>query len=182
MKRYVALLRGINVGGNNKVDMSELRLSFEKMGFENVVTYINSGNVIFTSDETDVLKVQVVCMDAIKDCSGLEISVAVVEDSELSSALPHAPSWWGVGVDSKHNAIFVIQPSSVEEIVGIIGETKPEYEKIAQVGNVIFWSAPKETFSRTRLSKIVGTKAYGKITIRNDKTTKKLLELLRSCV
>jgi len=44
---YVALLRGINVGGNNKVDMKKLKATFEEIGFRNVVTYINSGNIIF---------------------------------------------------------------------------------------------------------------------------------------
>lgn len=60
MKKYVALLRGINVGGNNKVEMSKLKALFEKMGYTNVVTYINSGNVIFEahSESTDILQIK----------------------------------------------------------------------------------------------------------------------------
>ena len=56
MKRYVALLRGINIGGKNKVSMAELKKGFEKLAFEEVKTYLNSGNVIFSSDEDDTKK------------------------------------------------------------------------------------------------------------------------------
>lgn len=56
MKRFVALLRGINVGGNNIIKMADLKTCFEEMGFANVVTYIQSGNVLFDSNETDQLK------------------------------------------------------------------------------------------------------------------------------
>ena len=59
--RYVALLRGINVGGNNRVPMPELRACFEAAGYENVKTYINSGNVIFDSDEADLEKLVTAC-------------------------------------------------------------------------------------------------------------------------
>ena len=54
--KYVALLRGINVGGNNKVSMTELKTCLEEAGFENVSTYINSGNVLFESEANDAVK------------------------------------------------------------------------------------------------------------------------------
>lgn len=56
MKRYIALLRGINISGKNKVPMAELKKSFEKLAFEGVKTYLNSGNIIFSSDEDDTKK------------------------------------------------------------------------------------------------------------------------------
>ena len=56
MKRYVALLRGINISGKNKLSMAELKKGFEKLAFEEVKTYLNSGNVIFSSDEDDTKK------------------------------------------------------------------------------------------------------------------------------
>ena len=64
--KYVALLRGINVGGNNRVPMAELKLCFEKMGFNNVVTYINSGNVIFESNQTDLVRIVEICESVIE--------------------------------------------------------------------------------------------------------------------
>lgn len=175
--KYIALLRGINVGGNNKVAMTELKHCFEGVGFTDVLTYINSGNVIFDSAETNKAKLVQLCEQAIEAQFGFHIICAVIRADELQAALEHAPSWWGKDSTVKHNAIFVIAPKTTKEIMESIGETKPEYESVATYEPIIFWSAPAQTFSRTRYSKIVGTKAYKSITIRNFNTTKKLLEL-----
>lgn len=176
--KFIALLRGINVGGNNKVAMSELKRCFEEVGFENVVTYINSGNVIFESAHTDTAKLVAMCEAAIEKQFGFRIVCCVVSADELRDALDHAPEWWNKG-DARHNAIFVIAPKKADEIMTEVGETKPDYENVAAYHPIIFWSAPVETFSRTRYSKIVGSKAYKSVTIRNANTTNKLAELCR---
>ena len=111
------------------------------------------------------------------DTFQLDIPVAVLSVKTLADALSKAPEWWGREDTAKHNAIFVIAPATVQSIIQEVGEAKPEYERIAHVGPVIFWSAPLETFSRTRWSKVVSTSAYGSITIRNANTTRKLLQL-----
>jgi len=177
--KYIALLRGINVGGNNKVSMSDLKTSFEALGFNNVQTYINSGNVIFDSTQTDKTELVTMCERAIENRFGFHVLCSVIESTELHNALNKAPSWWDKDDSSKHNALFVIAPATAKEIMHEVGEAKPEYEKVAAVEPVIFWSAPLETFGRTRYSKIVGTKSYASITIRNANTTKKLAELTK---
>lgn len=176
--KYLALLRGINVGGNNKVAMSELKSCFEEAGFTNVITYINSGNVIFESKDADTTRLVDVCERAIEDRFGFRIVCSVVSVAEFLEALSHAPTWWNVG-DAKHNAIFVIAPKTADEIMKAVGESKPEYEKVAAHHPIIFWSAPLKTFGRTRYSKIVGTEAYQFVTIRNANTTVKLSQLLQ---
>lgn len=175
--RYIALLRGINVGGNNKVPMADLRDCFEAAGYEQVATYINSGNVIFDSEETDLAKLVRTCEQHIEERFGFPVRVSVVSSEQLRQALTHAPTWWDKDPASKHNAIFVIAPAKAEQIMRAVGEAKPEYERVASHGGVIFWSAPLSTFGRSRWAKIVGTTAYRDITIRNANTTKKLLEL-----
>jgi len=175
--KYIALLRGINVGGNNKVSMADLRASFEAVGLKNVRTYINSGNVIFDSDEHSKAELVTLCEGAIENKFGFQIVCAVIGASELHEALSRAPAWWGIDDSAKHNAIFVIAPATVSEIMNEVGEAKLEYEKVAAFEPIIFWSAPLETFGRTRYSKIVGTKSYASVTIRNANTTKKLAEL-----
>jgi len=177
--KFIALLRGINVGGKNQVAMSDLKECFQVVGFENVQTYINSGNVIFDSDKTDKVELVTVCEGAIENRFGFHIVCSVIQAAELHNALKNAPSWWGKDDDSKHNALFVIAPATAKEIINDVGEAKPEYEKVAAVEPIIFWSAPLETFGRTRYSKIVGTKSYASITIRNANTTKKLVELTK---
>jgi uncharacterized protein (DUF1697 family) len=178
--KYIALLRGINVGGKNKVSMEDLKACFEKAGFQNTMTYINSGNVIFDSDEQNTTKLIKKREEIITKEFKFPISLAVIDVNTLKEALEHAPKWWGEDSDSKHNAIFVIQPATAEKVAAEAGKIKPEYEQVYLYKEIIFWSAPLKTFSRTRWSKVVGTKAYRDITIRNANTTKKLLELALS--
>jgi uncharacterized protein (DUF1697 family) len=175
--KYIALLRGINVGGNNKIAMGSLKACFEDEEFLNVTTYINSGNVIFESEENNNVKLAERCEAVLERKFGFSIRVAIIDVDTLKAALEHAPEWWGSDPDSKHNAIFVIRPATPEEVIKAAGEIKPEYEKLYADNGIIFWSAPIKTFSRTRWSKVVGIKAYQNITIRNANTAKKLLEL-----
>jgi len=177
MMRYIALLRGINVGGKNKVPMKDLKSCFEEAGFQNTITYINSGNVFFDSGKQDVLKLARQCEEILEKKFGFPIGLALLDVYTLKEALDHTPEWWGKDPDWKHNAIFVIQPATAEDVIAEAGNIKPEYEKLHAYKEIIFWSAPLKTFSHTRWSKIVGTKVYQKITIRNANTTKKLLEL-----
>lgn len=176
--RYVALLRGVNVGGNNKVSMKDLKNCFEKAGFQNVSTYINSGNVFFESEEINIEKLISSCKEILVKEFGFPISLAIIDAETLKEALDHAPEWWGGVPETKHNAIFVIPPATAVEVMTGIGEIKPNYENVSAYKNIIFWSAPIKTFSHTRWSKIVGTKAYQDVTIRNSNTAKKLLELI----
>lgn len=174
--KYIALLRGINVGGNNKVAMADLKTCFEDAGLQNVTTYINSGNVIFESGMTNIAELITHCEQAIEKQFGFHVICSVIAAETLADALRHAPAWWNKG-EAKHNAIFVIAPRRAKDIAQEIGGANPEYEKVAVHEPVIFWSAPVETFSRTRYSKIVSSKAYQFVTIRNANTTLKLAEL-----
>lgn len=176
---YVALLRGINVGGNNKISMPKLKTAFERQGFSHVLTYINSGNVVFNTGMEDEREIKAVCEKLIAAEFGLSIPVAIVSAAEWVDAVNHAPVWWNKNPASKHNAIFVIPPATTAELCAQVENSKPEYEQIASHGKVVFWSAPLATFSRTRLSKLVHSKAmYHCMTVRNAKTTLKLAELV----
>lgn len=179
MQQYIALLRGINVGGNNIISMSALKQTFESYGAKNVLTYINSGNVIFNDNEIE-LSILINKYEAaiLKDFS-LNIKVAVITTSSLIDGLANAPRWWNNDEKSKHNLIIVIPPKSGEEIMQEVGLSKPEYEQVSYYKQFIFWSAPIETFSKTRWSKIVTLPAYKYITIRNANTALKLKSLLK---
>ena len=178
---YIALLRGINVGGNNKIDMKRLKTAFIDAGFSSVLTYINSGNVIFSS-ELDESAVQAACESLIAEIFGLNIAVAILTADELADALVHAPDWWGSAPGAKHNAIFVIPPATAEVVCTEVGEIKTEYERCAYHGKLIFWSAPMETFSHTRWASVSKRTTYQKITIRNAKTAYKLAELTKGSI
>lgn len=179
METYIALLRGVNVGGKNRVVMATLKESFEQHGFKNVVTYLNSGNVIFSSEVTDILQLTDECEKLIEKEFKLTIIVTIISAKALLTALEEIPKWWNADKESKHNVIFVIPPTTTEEVIASVGEAKAGYEKVAYHERVIFWSAPIKTFSKSRWSKIVGTKMYSRITIRNANTVNKLAELVQ---
>ena len=179
MRKFIILLRGINVGGKNKVSMKELKELLEMNGFHDVITYINSGNLIFSSENSDIGTLKSECEAIIFKKFKLKLNAMIISADDLLEALHNAPDWWDADKESKHNAIFVIPPATVEEVFSEVGEIKPEYEKAGCFGRVIFWSAPLKTFSRTRLSGVVGSSVYNSITIRNSNTVKKLAELCK---
>ena len=178
MAKYIALLRGINVGGKNIIKMSDLKAAFERQGFQSVITYINSGNVLFNSnlEETDIKSA---CENLIIESFGINVPVCVISAADLIDALSHAPDWWRKAPDSRHDAFFVIPPMTAQQIVSHIGQIKDEYEQLAYCDRVVFWSAPIATFSRTRISKIIpkDETMYRAITVRNANTAFRLAEL-----
>lgn len=179
MTTYILLLRGINVGGKNKVAMPDLRLCLEKLGFERVRTYINSGNVLFDTETVPLESLISRCEEAILQTFGFRVVVGVIEANAFVQAMKQAPDWWGNDPESKHNAIFVIPPFTATQIAEEVGEALPDYEKVAIAEPIVFWSAAITTFSKTRWSKIVKRSAYANVTIRNANTAKKLLQLIK---
>ncbi|MEI5990664.1 hypothetical protein A5881_002169 [Enterococcus termitis] len=181
MNRYISLLRGINVSGKNKIPMPQLKVIFEELGFSSVSTYINSGNVLFNSARADKEELVTEIKKAIQDIFQLEIPVVVVTSEELQDTFNNAPDWWNT--DNKevyHNTIFMVSPTTVAEVVQVMGEPKPEYEKIHFYNNVIFWSADLKNFSKARWSKLASSSVNNKVTVRNANTVKKLVELAKA--
>lgn len=179
MKRYIALLRGINISGKNKIPMSELKKGFTELDFPEVATYLNSGNVIFLSavDDKNVLSDKIKTM--IKDRFDLDIPVYVVLQEELKELLNHAPDWWGD--DNKEiydNLIFIMPPLSYEEFYDEIGNPKKEYEKVHPYKNIVFWSFSRKDYQKTNWwSKTASSKVSDKITIRTANTVRKIVSI-----
>ena len=159
--------------------MPLLKTAFENAGFLNVSTYINSGNVLFISDSDDAVKISSQCTAMIKERFLLDIPVAVLSQDELSQALDNAPEWWDMNSAEEviHQAIFLIPPATVDEVYRVVGQAKPEYEQVGHYENVIFWSAPRATLSKTRWYKIASSSVNSKVTIRNANTAKRLVLL-----
>jgi len=179
LEKYIALLRGVNISGKNKVSMPLLKLAFEEIGFVNVSTYINSGNILFSTNENDRTKLIDLCQSIISEKFLLNIPVTIVSLNELSDILENTPKWWDINSDKEiiNQVIFLIPPTTIEEVYKAVGEEKPEYEKVQHYKNVIFWSAPRATLSKTRWYKIASSSVNKKVTIRNARTIKKILTL-----
>ena len=137
MRRYIALLRGINISGKNKVPMAELKKGFETLAFVEVKTYLNSGNVIFSSDEDNIRKLTDKIEEMIKNQFGLDIPVFVLSREALEDILQNAPDWWGSeDKEIYDNLIFIIPPSAFSDIYNEIGEPKEELERIKDYKDV----------------------------------------------
>lgn len=173
MHRYIALLRGANVGGHNRIAMPLLRAAFAEAGLHRPLSYINSGNILFRSGEADVAALQQKCRELIADRFGLNVPVAVISAEELAEALDHAPAWWDADVDAKHNAIFLAAPGSAKTVLEADSSAWPNYERVAYHGRVIFWSAPMRTFSHDRWQQVASA-AGENATIRSASTVKQL--------
>lgn len=179
MEQYICLLRGINIGGKNKIAMAELKASFSKLGFTNIITYMNSGNVIFFSDTYDKSKTLGKIKVMIKNNFNLDIPVFVMSAKELESILNNAPKWWGdENKDIYDNLIFIIPPTTYEDVFKQVGEPKKEYEKIYNYKNTIFWSFVRKDYTKTNWwSKTASLDIKDNITIRTANTLRKILKL-----
>lgn len=130
MKRYVALLRGINISGKNKIAMSELKAGFAELGYTAVSTYLNSGNVVFCADIDDKERLSNEIRSMINKRFGLDIPVFVVSQEELEDILKNAPEWWGdSNKEIYDNLIFMFPDISYDSFYNEVGNPKEEYEK-----------------------------------------------------
>ena len=176
--KYVALLRGININGKNKIAMNELKKEFANLGYKEVTTYLNSGNVVFESDMDDknVIKNNIQLM--IKDKFDFDIPTYVMTSQELEELIDHSPDWWGK--DDKEiydNIIFIIPPTTYNEVFNTIGSAN-QYEKIQEYKNNIFWSFNLKNYRKSNWwSKTASTNISDKITMRTANTMRKILEV-----
>ena len=176
MKRYIALLRGINISGKNKIAMSELKEGFKELGFAEVATYLNSGNVMFSCEEgKDALAGKIAAM--IQDRFGLAIPVCIILQEELKERLEHAPDWWGEDIKEIYdNLIFLMPTLSYDEFYEEIGSPKAEYEQVQEYKDVVFWSFSRKDYQKTNWwSKTASLSVSDKITIRTANTVRKIV-------
>lgn len=175
MKRYIAFLRGINISGKNKIPMSGLKAGFEELGLVEVKTYLNSGNVIFSSVDDEDFSGQLETM--IKDRFDLDIPVFVILKEELEDILHNAPDWWGTeNKEIYDNLIFIMPPTTFTEVFSEIGEPKEEFEKIKDYKKTVFWSFSRKDYQKTNWwSKTAGANISSKLTIRTANTVRKIV-------
>lgn len=179
MKRYIAFLRGINISGKNKVSMRELKQGFESLNYTEVKTYLNSGNVIFSSNEADTIKITGRIEEMIKNKFHLDIPVFVISKEELEDILYHAPDWWGdESTEIYDNLIFIIPPAVFKDVYSEIGEPKEGLEKIKEYKETVFWSFNRKDYQKTNWwSKTASASIGSKLTIRTANTVRKIVSM-----
>ena len=179
-KRYVALLRGINVGGNNLIKMSDLRSSFARMGFSDVQTYIQSGNVVFSSKQKNKAKLTALIEKVLSDAFTYESRVVVISGSELERVVAQAPKGFGTDpAQYRYDVLFVREPFTTTEALKDINAT-PGVDTTHTGDHAVYFRRLISKSAQSNLNKLVVRPAYKNITVRNWNTTMKLLAMIRS--
>ena len=180
MTRYALLVRGINVGGKNKVVMAQLRQELTELGLEKVETYINSGNIFFTSTAPKAQLVE-------KLETFFEVHYPFIQSFSLLSLedfeaeLENLPEWWTKDLARK-DVLFYTEGLDVEQVIETVKslELKDEVLHFGKLG--IFWGKfSEESYSKTAYHKhLLKMPFYRHITIRNAKTFDKIGQLLKN--
>jgi len=175
---FVALLRGVNVGGNNMISMTSLKQSFEEAGFTDVKTYINSGNIIFKTSEADQRKLEKRIEQMLSKDYDLDSKVVVRSLSEMERLVESLPGNWDGDSGWRYNVIFLRHSIDSEKILADV-PAKADIEEVVYRPGTLLWSAQVENINRTNMAKLASRKIYRDMTIRNLNTTKKLYELMK---
>lgn len=170
--RYIALLRGINVGGNKSVNMKRLKTLFESMGFLNVSTYLNSGNVIFDSDKRrDMVKKQI--ETSIEEEFGFEVTTLVKTQEEMRVIAEAIPQEWQNDDTHKTDVAYLFPEIDSELTIDTL-PIKREYIDIRYVKGALFWNVSRKDYNKSQINKIIGQRIYQKMTVRNVNTARHL--------
>lgn len=180
LNTYIALLRGINVGGNNIIKMVDLRACFETIGFINVVTYIQSGNVVFQTTHEDQDIVMNTIEKALSEKFNYKSRVVVVSKQQLRAIVSNAPKNFGLEpTQYRYDVLFLKKPLTASKAVRSLS-LKDGVDQVYEGKGVLYFSRLIEKASQSHLSKLITQPMYQNITIRNWNTTTKLLALVEN--
>ena len=175
--RYVALLRGINVGGKTLIKMADLRTCLEELGLDEVSTYIASGNVLFETRRRDAARLETEIERAIERHFGLPVTVVVLDRTAYARIASKIPKAW-VGDESvRANVAFVRRSTKARQVVRDL-DPDPDVEEVKAIDGAILWATKRDAVNRSVMRKLIGGAAYKELTVRNLNTTLKLHELL----
>lgn len=176
-KKYLSLLRGVNVGGNNKVAMKDLKKVFEEAGFTNVTTYINSGNIIFETSRKDAKEIVSIIEAAILKHFKFPVRV-VVRDAKnfraLSSSIPEA---WKNDTEQKTDVLFLWDEYDKKDSLKLLA-INSDVDTVIYSNGAIIWNVARTNYSKSGMNKFIGTELYKNMTARNVNTVKKLSKML----
>ncbi len=178
MTSYVALLRGINVGGKNKIAMADLRACFEALGFADVRTYIQSGNVLFATGEAARERLVARLEAALSETFDYEARLALRSHEELAAIVAGAPRGFGGEPDLyRYNVIFLKGPLTAAEAMKHVS-VREGVDEVHAGNGVLYHARLTSRATQSRMSRLTSTPIYREITIRNWRTTTRLLAML----
>lgn len=176
MNTYIGLLRGINVGGNNKLPMKDLRGLLEALELENVKTYIQSGNVVFQSERSDRDKLANEITTAIEKDHGFAPAILLLTKRELETAMEANPFPQAVD-EPKSLHLFFLEPAPKDPDLTTLDELKKDTEEFKLIDKVFYLHAP-DGIGRSKLADKFGRGWNVTITARNWRTVGKIKEMI----
>jgi uncharacterized protein (DUF1697 family) len=178
MPSYVALLRGINVGGKNVIPMAALSKTFERMGLEGVKTYIQSGNVLFQCADADTRAVEARVERALARSHRYDARVVLRTGAEMAALIAGLPRpWRRPAEDTRYYVLFLRHEVDSESILDELAP-KPGVETLTYGPGVLYWSAKKSLLGRSSIAKLTSRPIYRQLTVRNLNTTQKLAAMV----
>ena len=175
---YVALLRGINVGGHAKVEMARLQQLFVALGCSNVLTYINSGNVIFSDDRT-AEELIIVIEAAILAEFGLAVPVIIRTQAAVRGVCQQIPSDWANDSHQKSDVYFLPPNIKGPEILAALN-IDSKIDTVLLCDGALLWNVSREQAGNSQAHNFIKTKLYRSVTIRNVNTVRKLDSLMQN--
>ena len=181
MTTYIILVRGINVGGKNRVPMAELRKYLEELGFSDVSTYIASGNIILKSDKSAAAvqsQIEAMLPKSFKLDSEL-IKVLVLTRAQLQAVVDNKPKGFGEQPGTYHSDAIFLMGVPIDAAMPVFSP-KEGIDRVWPGNGVIYSQRLSAQRVKSRLNRIIGTPVYKSMTIRSWNTTVKLLDLLKN--
>jgi uncharacterized protein (DUF1697 family) len=175
MTTYVALLRGINVGGKHPIRMPELVACFEALGARDVRTYIQSGNVLFTHRGARPREERFEA--AILERFGFDVPVVLRTREEMAATIAAAPADHGAP-HLRSDAMFLKAPLTAEQAFAQFPEPRPGVDAVALGPGVVYFSRVASRASQTRLTRVMALPIYRQMTIRNWRTVTAIADML----
>ena len=176
--QYLALLRGINVGGKNIIKMVDLKACFESLGFSSVATYIQSGNVLFQSDEKDKGALTIKIEAGLSRQFKFDAKVVIISRKELKEIVQSAPRGFGKDAETyRYDVIFLKEQLTSKEAMKSVS-VKEGVDSAHAGKDALYFSRLISKASSSHLTKIIGLPVYQNMTIRNWNTTAKLLAMM----
>ncbi|EMY62763.1 DUF1697 domain-containing protein [Leptospira terpstrae] len=168
--KYIALFRGINVGGNRKVEMKKLKGLFESLGYTEVSTYINSGNILFESD-LDTKSVLTKITKTFEKTFDFEIPTLVKTEKEMKKIADAIPKDWQNDPTQRTDIAYLFPEIDSKKIIEEL-PFKKEFVDVRYTKGAIIWNIKKVNVNKSNLAKLISHKLYKSMTIRNVNTAR----------
>lgn len=174
---YVALLRGINVGGHNLISMPELEGCFRALGYRDVGSYINTGNVIFRERPTDARVLEANIEQALHGRFSEHIRTLVRDLDQMQAIVEDIDRTWRTGADEKRNVIFLAAEIDNEAVLDGL-HPRADIESVRYLPGVLLWSAKQQYLTRSQMLKLNRLPIYQGMTVRSPGTTRRIYQMM----